>query len=105
MKLTKLERHMAYMIMLAEAERPGFFYYKECFGLFKSNRFGFCGMVRMVFDIGVTDKEMPSVLPELFVKKPNGSDSYWFSTDKSGWKSRIALLNQCITETEDAWPK
>ncbi|MBL7721156.1 MAG: hypothetical protein JNK98_04105 [Chitinophagaceae bacterium] len=105
MKLTKQQRHMAYMIMLAEAESPGFFYYEECLGLFKSNRFGFCGMIRMVFGINATDTEMPIILPELFVKKPVLGESYWFPTDESGWQSRISLLKQCITETADAWPK
>ncbi len=90
MKLTKQQRHMAYMIMLAEGRSLKWFcpIAETCFGidLDNDNRFG-------------NFKEM---LPELYAKKKYEDDGAFLF---AGSSERISLLRKCITETEDAWPK
>jgi len=104
MKLTKLERHMAYMIMLAEAEKR----VSE-----KGFAVGLCYLIAVDmmeeeedFDV-YRHKKFKKQFPELFAKKPRrkGEQDDWFRNDIDGWQTRISLLRQCITETEDAWPK
>lgn len=87
MKLTKLQRHTAYIIMLEESES---FYHT-----------GFCWMIYYLFDIGVGcyDSSIEQFLPELYDKKPNTYGAFWFDANRLGWQERIELLKQCINET------
>lgn len=95
MKLTRLQRHMAYMIMLASFEDGKAEYL--CHSLERDgivtidNRFDF------LFS-----------LTELANKRD--SDYSWFnkSGDCSYYSNRsirIKALKKCISETADAWPK
>ena len=92
------------MIMLAEAEKR---VSEKGFGV------GLCFLIYFVImemESGFhvfRHKTLKGLFPELFAKMPKGKrecDS-WFDYGPSGWQSRISLLKQCITETEDAWPK
>lgn len=105
MKLTKLERHMAYMIMLAEAESPSEWYCEDTRIMRLSNDCGLCRMLRVMLDDGSVYHEMDEMLPELYKKLPNAFLGIPIPYNDNGWITRIYLLRQCITETEDAWPK
>lgn len=91
-KLTKLQRHTAYLIMLVDIENGG--YMKHC---------GFCSMFRYNYDIHVYgDKKFKKYFPELFRKKPSGvkKNAYWFDTNSEmSWQKRKKLIKQCIKET------
>lgn len=97
MKLNRQQRHMAYMIMLAEAEAgtplgSGFCY------LFTGRLFGYC----ITKDYYIYDRAIfKKLLPELFAKRPKQKTIYWFPYNKNGWQKRIRLLKQCINETYD----
>lgn len=110
MKLTKQQRHMAYMIMLAEAEevldkvsngiRIRHFAGGEAAGL--------CDMIENILEIDLHGKNPMEYLgiTELIKKEPPVPFfDYWFPHDRYGWQTRISLLKQCIEETADAWPK
>lgn len=99
MELTKQQRHIAYIIMLEESQRPGEFYYNDLDEVKSSNRFGFCGMIRMIFDESFQDSDMYFVFPEIYKKRPAMAGAYWFGTNAEGWLERIKLLKQCIEET------
>ena len=87
MKLTKLQRHTAYIIMLAEAKTGEYYDYGMCF------------MFAEHFDSSLySDKIFKSMLPELYRKRPK-CNCYWFYCNKQGWQQRIELLNQCVIET------
>ena len=99
MKLTKLQRHTAYIIMLAEAESGT-----------RITRHGFCRMAIELFDINVYPPPalqglrmaFSDFLPELYSKKPEFLfGCYWYNIFEpdGGWDSRKQLLQQCINET------
>jgi hypothetical protein len=88
MKLTKLQRHTAYIILLAEFE--------ESFGF----EF-FCDAVYSLFDWPFGEGTIRDYLPELYRHKPATLDDSggWFSDNEDGVNTRIKLLKQCIEET------
>jgi len=99
-KLTKAQRHIAYIIMREEAERPGMLSsYKYKIGDVHSNFHGFCFMYLLLFDDDSLKDNFNKVLPELYAKKPCTDSVYWFRCDENGWQQRIKLLNKCIIET------
>lgn len=90
MKLTRLQRHTAYILMLAELEENrtsclcsiwGSTILKEQ-GLFIGNQ---------------TWRKLPEILCELFNKRTRGNeyDDFWFN----GYEERTKALTQCIIET------
>jgi hypothetical protein len=99
MKLNKLERHTAYIIMLAEAEKSLKDY---------NYNWGLCWLINRCFgftnaDVSSEDVEwmidsVTELFPELQTAKPNGK-MYWFPKGPEGTKQRIELLKQCIQET------
>jgi hypothetical protein len=101
MKLTKSQRHTAYIIMMSEAESNIKTYVND----------GLCAMCLEIFGVWPQPKEISSVyfqdddvhwhefLPELSAKEPKHSGNTWYSLNKSGWKQRIKLLKGCIEET------
>lgn len=109
MILTKEERHIAYIIMLAEADT------KVYRSLLKKNdivhRSGFCHLALHCFGLypimrqhdGYDDNDIlfKKFLPELYNKRPNSacSGSYWFDDDDAGWEIRKKLLQECINKT------
>jgi hypothetical protein len=94
MKLNKLERHTAYIIMLHEAEKE--------LGVNPDLPVGICiqGFCRMALELfGI---ENLNELEELAKHRPGyltNDDGYWFSCYGSGWLKRIEILKQCIQET------
>lgn len=98
MKLTKQQRHMAYMIMLASIEINK----DKCF---LCHCLEADGVVESFHD-GI---EILLWLTELAGKR-TGQHVWFVPTngaidEKSLRKVRIAALKQCIEETADAWPK
>jgi hypothetical protein len=88
MKLTKDQRHTAYIIMLDSFETDDI---EGC-------QF-FCECMSYLFDWSFSERPIRKYLPELWSKRPKPlySSTCWFdSRDKD---SRIDLLNQCINET------
>ena len=103
MKLTKDQRHTAYILMLAESEvvlknlRMGKDtpYYKG--GFIR----GICETICHIADL---DSELLNTIDflglyELRNKQPHNTNCYWFPSDVDGWQKRINLLKQCINET------
>jgi hypothetical protein len=98
MKLTKDQRHTAYIIMLAEAENR--------IDELAEDGDGFCWLICDTFGIYSNwDRQDDGMygnntkfFTELQKKKPKGKH-YWFDTDENGWNKRIELLNKCIEET------
>lgn len=98
MKLTKIQRHTFYIIMLSQLEIDT-----------SKNNLGFCHtLVDEIMSVGFGFKHpmyiysgnvFKSLLPELYTKKPKNDAMHWFPLDKIGYKKRIELLNQCIYET------
>lgn len=90
MKLTKLQRYTAYVILLDEFMKPlGDKYWRICICLLFDEIFGF------------GENDLHKILPELYAKrtvKPSGliQNSTWFNSESE----RIAALKQCIKETE-----
>lgn len=98
MKLNRLQRHTAYIIMLAEYERDK----KEG----KAYSQGFCSVFGLdLLGMAFEDNWQNSVrfLPELNAKKPKKlympHCNTWFTILASGREKRIELLKQCIIET------
>lgn len=85
MKLKKLQRHTAYIIMLAECNED----------------VGFCKLILDLFDIGDGGNEyvMKDHFPELFQKRPADCRSFWFPLSPDGNNKRKLLLQECIKET------
>lgn len=89
-KLTKLQRHTAYIILAREFEL--------------GNEHFFCNAIRSLFDLDIdSDKKLiKPILPELWRKKPSDAPSdgqrykTWFSLFS---EKRLELLNECIEET------
>ncbi len=100
MKLNKLQRHTAYMIMLAIAET------KECGDCID----GLCDIYEVIFGslpycIRYEERSnrhgFDYHLPELWAKRTTEDwCGVWFNnTDSSNWNNRKKLLKQCIEET------
>ena len=92
MKLTKLQRHTAYIIMLAEAETD----FEEW-----SMGWGLCHLINHVFglkNIGCFWK-FNCVIEQYFPELQNKKGFKWPIRNASGWQKRIKLLKQCIEET------
>lgn len=95
MKLNRLERHTAYIIMLAEAEKPGCFFHEETGRMRESIEHGFCWMYRMLTNSDDLYFYFRETLPELH-KKSNSPDGIYLFRN---WSERITALKQCIEET------
>lgn len=101
MKLTKQQRHMAYMIMLAEVE-TNLHYWVD---------YGFCNMINLLFDChnsgevggsGFYNNVIKNFFPELQAKEYSEFEllqNGWPEWNDSGWEQRRNLLIECITET------
>ena len=89
-KLTKAQRHIAYIIMREEVVSDDPF---------------FCNIGKYlgIFDVlgDVSDSFFEYMLPELYAKKPNKNytANCWFDCERRGIQKRIELLNPCIIET------
>jgi hypothetical protein len=105
MKLTKDQRHTAYIILLAEAEkvieRPYLPYYiglcwliKDTFGLYDDGFYNPDGST----EYGKAIKYFPELEKH---RQSKNKDDFWFPVDKSGWDKRISLLKQAIEETRN----
>jgi len=88
MKLTKLQRHTAYIILLYETERNVFF--------------ELCHTFRYIADIELDDDgfftNLKTMLPELWDKRGHGKNeksAFLWDTDAE----RISAIKQCIEET------
>ena len=96
MKLSKSERHTAYIIMLAMCEK-NIEHLKTDSYLNIFMPWGFCEMCGYELTNGELHLED---LPELLEKGPSDHGSYWFpKNDIGGWYERIKILNKCIEET------
>ena len=94
MKLTRLQRHTAYIIMLAEIENPSMWDYRE--EQRSSIENGLCWLYKMIFDNDF-DYSFNDLLPELrkYFKEDWWSRCYL----KDKWDVRKSALQQCIIET------
>lgn len=92
MRLTKLQRHTAYIILLSEFEYEG-----------EGQIDFFCEAMDKLFDWGFSETPLKEHFPELFIKRPKTKNGFtaWFEhlSRKGGRQRRIELLNQCIEET------
>lgn len=89
MKLTKSERHTAYIIMLAEVEKTVL-----------SSGVGFCHLCEKLWSIDLDNNgwfaNFQKIFPELFDKRCNSvMGCYLFDN----WQQRKEALKQCIIET------
>lgn len=90
MKLTKLQRHTAYILMMHELEN-GADFLCECAANLNIPKFD--------WDSKWIDRNFIRILPELYSKKPMNpySTECWFHwSDK---KSRKSIIKKCIEET------
>lgn len=86
MKLTRLQRHTAYILMLVESNED----------------MGFCYLMYHLFKLGDGGHEsyIKVYFPELFRKKPTPTDDgFWFPLSRGGNNERKVLLMRCISET------
>ena len=96
MKLTKLERHTAYILFYEKAKSPT--WYRKGLGMCHLIE-SFCGLHNDGFDSAFWnpyDKIISNYFPELQDKQPSYG---WPPRDKEGWKWRRKILQQCIEET------
>lgn len=88
MKLTKLQRHTAYIILLYEYETLKFRW--------------LCGTFHSVTDIELDPDfrftNFKLMLPELWRKRQKGTDEHSLFLFES-YEHRVAALKQCISET------
>ena len=95
-KLTRRQRHMLYMIMLAEWETE----------LYKSNLGSLHGFCRFLSENTYYETQNVKIelksLPELMKRKPHTNGMFWFgiSTREEQLK-RISILKEAINETYD----
>ena len=88
MKLTKDQRHTAYILMLHWFEKH------------LSHTLFLCESVNVLFDWEFRQSSIKENLPELWRKKPRKPDGHcWFNCDKKGFEKRTNLLRKCINET------
>ena len=87
MKLTKLQRHTAYILMLLYIE--------------ENTQEFICLIIKWVFDIdGHGDDVIRQYFPELWSKKPQNAEYSWFvKSYEENKKGRIEIINQAIKET------
>ena len=106
MKLNKLQRHTAYILMLAEAAELRVGYFAK-FNNVEYPRMGMCHLINDIFGIFDEDPNFTSItdviaenFPELQAKKNKDrySKSWPFNTE-AGWQERILFIQQCIIET------
>ncbi len=93
MKLNKLQRHTAYILMLDRADNMTD-RQKMTDGLCWFS----CSLFYLwdeVFDFTYA----LDLFPELLNKKPKNCDRFWFPKNRDGWEKRKDLLRQCIEET------
>lgn len=82
MKLTKSQRHVAYIIILHEyTSKP--IWYSGCCGVWN------------YFLPGCSWLDLNIILPELYDKRTDLDGAFWFKNRKE----RIKSLKQCIEET------
>lgn len=103
MKLTRLQRHAAYILMLVECDiilknisaEVETRYYKG--GTIQ----GLCELFCHLFDADSVLLEVLDVfgLTEIQLKRPDSFSCYWFSNTVDGWEKRKIILEKCIEET------
>lgn len=96
MKLNKLQRHTAYIIMLSKYEAD--VKNNACYSQ------GFCYTIKELFTDQTEDDPWENNVewfPELMKHKPKETDfsGSWFNVDNEGRKKRIEILKQAIAET------
>lgn len=101
MKLTKLQRHTAYVIMLSESEivLDNWVKGERTDHSLCSTIGGLCDIITHVLHENIDNPLEDFGLSELISKKPPLAHMYWFFNDYHGWLERIKLLNECIKET------
>jgi len=89
MILTKQQRHTAYILMLAEAEK------------YKSFDCGLCNLI--YYKLGIVPDDFVAyfggVIEDLFPELEAKKDYRWPPRTQDGWKVRIQFLKTCIQET------
>lgn len=88
-KLTKLQRHTAYLILLHEIEASAHLEF-------------FCHLISRHFDLPNQQSSIQEYFLELWAKKPaSDSDIVWWGKQNcsEGRVKRIQALKQCINET------
>jgi len=85
MKLTKSQRHTAYILLLFELQTNS---------TYRGFVTGLCWVWNNLNN-RICHSKLPIILPELFDKRRRYCSSYWFHTKKE----RIGALKQCIEET------
>ena len=95
MKLTKAQRHTAYIIMLAEAEADEQTLIMHNGSLRFTTESGLCWMFNLLFDCNEIYFDFEKMLPELF-KKATTPDSCFLWRN---WEERKQALKQCINKT------
>lgn len=100
MKLSKSQRHTAYIIMLAEAEEGA------CKRMNDDNEpwhygYGLCHLINQTFDIrnDETNRSFDNVT-SFFSELHTKISVYIPAMDEQGWEIRKEYLRQCISETE-----
>lgn len=95
MKLTRLQRYTAYILLLIEAEKR-----------VKTHSFnnGLCGILETALYIdGVGCRTIQRYLPELsnrlFKRNSRWMSRCVFEPNEFGWKQRISMLEKCIQQT------
>lgn len=92
MKLTRLQRHTAYILMLAEYESSRHL-----------QKYGLCHLISYLTDDGISFHRAMDSFCELKRKKPkkpfNKLTNLWFWYDTEGIQKRKDILKQCISET------
>jgi len=99
MKLTKLQRHTAYIIMLSEYECKDSQKSKAFSGNFpkemKSTDSGFCAMLDVLFGQEFYWRYEKKLLPELNAKETRKKHAWTFRNNDE----RVDALKKCIIET------
>ena len=99
-ELTREDRYIFYLL-LAEYIKTDIFEYNEfdyggfCFHISRMNG-GDCGLIYSY----IAYASIPLYVPELWAKQPVPHKLLWFPYSEEGWKQRLALVEQCITEFE-----
>jgi hypothetical protein len=99
-KLTRQQRHIFYILMLAEAEDHKKQELPELWseingGYYPSSHWGLCFTLMLVFDLVDPFRDFKELFPELYAKKKPCGLSYFWDT----WNERVEALRQCVEET------
>jgi hypothetical protein len=91
--------------MLAEAEKPSI-KVDQIFHKTLSVKNGLCFLFYAIFKSRDMYKPLfggdgERYFPEIYKRKPQGSGSFFFELNRSGWEKRKQLLRECIEETDD----